>query len=275
MFRNKGEGYETVMAINLYAVYLSGIVYVILTLARLSIYRKQMVQTFSNTDKINFNWLLYLVLWVAAVWIAVLFIQDDRFIFGAAALFVLWLGYFGIRQVQVFTRPLSKIHYVTDAQTSVPNQAGSPPALSSVTTESNKIIDTFTYTKYQRSSLTEEEAGMIHKQLLQLMHTEKPFTDPDLTLNDLAGKLSVHPNHLSQVINTKEAKSFYDLVNENRVEEFIRLSKQSGSQQYTLLGLAFDCGFNSKASFNRNFKKYTGMTPSEYLSQSAGEVVES
>lgn len=274
VFRNKGDGYETVMAINLYAVYLSGIVYVILTLARLSIYRKQMVQTFSNTDKINFNWLLYLVLWVAAVWIAVLFIQDDRFIFGAAALFVLWLGYFGIRQVQVFTRPLSKIHYVTDAQTSVPNQAGSPPALSSVTTESNKIIDTFTYTKYQRSSLTKEEAGMIHKQLLQLMHTEKPFTDPDLTLNDLAGKLSVNPNHLSQVINTKEAKSFYDLVNENRVEEFIRLSKQSGSQQYTLLGLAFDCGFNSKASFNRNFKKYTGMTPSEYLAHQRTELTD-
>ena len=97
------------------------------------------------------------------------------------------------------------------------------------------------------------------------MEEEKPFTDPELTLNDLAKRLDVHPNNLSQVINSMEKKSFYDLVNEKRVDAFIKNIKKPTSQQYTLLAIALDCGFNSKASFNRNFKKYTGHTPSDYL----------
>ena len=84
-------------------------------------------------------------------------------------------------------------------------------------------------------------------------------------MDDLAKKLDVLPNYLSQVINSKENKTFYDLVNEERVNAFIQNIKKPASQQYTMLAIAFDCGFNSKASFNRNFKKYTGHTPSEYV----------
>ena len=105
------------------------------------------------------------------------------------------------------------------------------------------------------------------------MDKEKPFTNPDLTLNELAKCLEVHPNYLSQVINSLEQKSFYDLINERRVEEFIKLTEEPQTQQYTLLSIAYDCGFNSKASFNRNFKKYTGLTPSEYLKQQPAEQV--
>ena len=86
-----------------------------------------------------------------------------------------------------------------------------------------------------------------------------------MTLGDLAKLLGVHPNHLSQVINSQTKKSFYDLINERRIQEFILRAKLSGNKQYKLVGLAFDCGFNSKASFNRNFKKNTGKTPSDYL----------
>ena len=99
------------------------------------------------------------------------------------------------------------------------------------------------------------------------MKTEKPYTNPELTLNQLAKSLDVHPNTLSQVINSKENRNFYDLINENRVNEFIHLVTQARQQQFTLLGMAFDSGFNSKASFNRNFKKYAGITPSEFMKQ--------
>jgi len=84
--------------------------------------------------------------------------------------------------------------------------------------------------------------------------------------------LTVHPNNLSQVINSLENKNFNDFINEQRVEEFIKCVSDPGSRQFTLLALAFDCGFSSKASFNRNFKKYTSLSPSEYLKQVPEEV---
>ncbi|HEX6913780.1 MAG TPA: helix-turn-helix domain-containing protein, partial [Chitinophagaceae bacterium] len=121
--------------------------------------------------------------------------------------------------------------------------------------------------KYLRSALSQPEIDAIHQRLTILMKEQRPYTDPDLTLNHLAKALGINPNHLSQVINTREQKNFYDLVNQKRVEEFIRLSATGAGQQYTLLSLAYDCGFNSKASFNRNFKKHTGHTPSGYLKQ--------
>ena len=89
----------------------------------------------------------------------------------------------------------------------------------------------------------------------------------ELTLTELAKALDVHPHYLSQAINTFEGKTFYDYVNTLRVEEFKRLVALPESKKYTLLALALDCGFNSKTSFNRNFKSVTGLAPSEYLKQ--------
>lgn len=74
------------------------------------------------------------------------------------------------------------------------------------------------------------------------------------------------------MINTREGKSFYDYVNALRVSAFQELLLQPGSGQYTLLSLAFECGFNSKTSFNRNFKKITGMSPRDYANQYAGDM---
>jgi len=270
VFRLQGQGFETQMSINSFAIYVSGIVYTTLSLIRLLRYRKNLVDEFSNTDKINFNWLLYLIIWIAAIWIIILFVQEDKLIFGAAALFVLWLGYFGIRQVQLFHQntpqpPLAPSVVTTNPETDLAGTAGSATNNLLPPPEPNNV-------KYQKSTLSEQDASLIHERLKVLLAEQKPFTNPDLTLNDLAKSLEVHPNHLSQVINSKENKSFYDLVNEKRIEEFIRLIAQPAQQQYTFMSVAYDCGFNSKASFNRNFKKYTGLTPTDYL-KTAGKQV--
>ena len=262
VFTHHGKGFETQLLINLVAIYASGLVYVALSLVRLLKYRRNLVHQFSNTEKINFNWLLYLIMWMVAIWIVILFVQDDRLIFGAASLFVLWIGYFSIKQVQVFGQGATSAN--TQASP-IGEEAQSQSA--NLTQIEEAPAESTPGAKYQRSSLSEREAVSIHERLKKLMDEQKPFTNPDLTLNELARMLDVHPNILSQVINSKENKSFYDLVNEKRVEEFTRQISQPGSQQFTLLGLAFDCGFNSKASFNRNFKKYKGVTPSDYLKQ--------
>ncbi len=96
------------------------------------------------------------------------------------------------------------------------------------------------------------------------MQQEKLFTDAELTLNNLAGRLQLSPHQLSQVINQHYRKNFFEFVNTYRVEEVIGMLKSGAVQHSTLLGLALDAGFNSKASFNRYFKKHTGKTPSEY-----------
>ena len=261
IFRVEGHGYETQAMINLYAVYLSGVVYTIISLIRLLRYRRGLVDEFSSTDKINFNWLLYLIIWIALIWAVILIIQEDALIFGAAALFVLWLGYFGIRQVRVFTHPVPALIATADTIPSESTTTLSPIEPVVVQTPSEET------TKYQKSGLSDADADLIHQSLRQLLDERKPYTDPDLTLTDLARLLNVHHNVLSQVINSRERKTFYDLINERRTEEFIRRLSEPLRQQYTLMAIAYDCGFNSKASFNRNFKKYTGLTPTEYLAQ--------
>jgi AraC-like DNA-binding protein len=260
IFRQNGKGYELQQALNLYAIYLSGIIYTILSLRRLLLYRKTMVQQFSNTEKINFNWLLYLIIWIMVIWVVVLFVQKDDMIFGAAALFVIWLGYFGINQVQIFNQKSPIV-----PENIVSGSIGTDRLVETETNENPLSAVEDVKTKYQKSNLTETDAADIHNRLSRLMEQQKPYTDPDLTLNQLAKMLDVHPNHLSQVINSKEGKSFYDMINEKRIEEFIRLISEPEHQQYTLVSIAYDCGFNSKASFNRNFKKHTGLTPSDYV----------
>ena len=262
MFRLQGKGFETQLLINVYAIYVSGVVYVTLSLIRLLKYRRNLIHQFSNTEKINFNWLLYLIFWMVAIWITVLFVQKDAYIYGAASLFVFWLGYFGIRQVQVFSLSTS----INRVPSSIPIHKNDESGIVDIKEpEATNEVDDEINLKYQKSTLSEEEASLIHERLKRLMEEHKPFRNPDLTLNDLAKSLDVHPNYLSQVINSKEKKSFYDLVNESRVDAFIKKITQPINQQYTLLAIAFDCGFNSKASFNRNFKKYTGYTPSDYM----------
>jgi AraC-like DNA-binding protein len=261
VFTLKGKGFEWQSQINLYAIFLSGIIYTALSLRQLVAFRRELVNRFSNTEKISFNWLLYLIMWIVVIWLTIILLRDDRLIFGAAALFVLWLGYFGIKQVQVFVHP----------SVTIPATSSEPARLflQKNDTVAAATSGTPAKVKYQRSSLSDENAALIHGRLLQLMEQEKPFMNAELTLEDLAASLKVHPNTLSQVINVKEQKNFYDLVNERRIEEFTRRVSLDAAQQYTFLGLAFECGFNSKASFNRNFKKYTGTTPSEYLKRSA------
>ena len=97
------------------------------------------------------------------------------------------------------------------------------------------------------------------------MNKESLFKNNDLTLTDLAKRLDVHSNYLSQVINEKEQKNFYNYINSLRINEFIRLASLPESKKYTLLSLAYDCGFNSKSTFNKHFKENTGKTPTAYF----------
>lgn len=94
--------------------------------------------------------------------------------------------------------------------------------------------------------------------------THKPFLEPDLTLVGLSDKLSISREELSETINKAFNLKFNDFINQYRVEEFKSKLAEGYDTKLSLLGIAYECGFNSKATFNRAFKKITNNSPSNY-----------
>jgi len=92
------------------------------------------------------------------------------------------------------------------------------------------------------------------------------YLNAGLTLRGLAEELEIHPNELSRIINTGTGKNFNDFINTYRVNDVMRKIQDPAYDHITLLGIAFDCGFNSKTTFNRTFKQLTGKSPAEYKS---------
>jgi len=107
----------------------------------------------------------------------------------------------------------------------------------------------------------DEELTKIVLQLNNLMKTQKVYTNPELTLRNLAEQLNIKSYLLTKCLNLKYGKSFNTYINEKRIEELKSLLEKPENKKITLLGLAFEVGFNSKASFNRSVKKITGKSP--------------
>lgn len=119
--------------------------------------------------------------------------------------------------------------------------------------------------KYKTNRLTAEECKELHERLTQYMKREKPYTNPDLKIGHLAQSISTSSHSLSYVFNQYMNQSYYDFINEYRIEEFKGLVNNPQYAKYTLSALAELCGFSSRASFFRSFKKITGITPNEYI----------
>lgn len=250
VYKNQGKGFETVMSIGSVLLNISGVFYVIITHRLLQKHKKRILNQFSNQEKINLNWLQMLTYAMVGMWVLIIVVQNDIAIFTAASVFVIFIGYFGIKQVGIFTN------------VSLPSTLDKVAVEEEIVTVEEPHVEK---KKYAKSGLNEEMVVALHRRLRVLMEKERLFTEPELTLTDLANRLEVHPNYLSQVINEMEEKNFYDYVNGLRIEEFKRLVRIPENQRFTLLALAYDCGFNSKSAFNRFFKKATDLSPSEYV----------
>jgi AraC-like DNA-binding protein len=229
------------------AVILSGFSYIIITFLLFRRHRRNILNNLSNfNEENNLHWLRNLLIGLLVIWLVVLFdnvVLDsslaDPVIYVSVSLFVAFIGFFGLRQGNIFMN--------------LPN--GSLPAES--TAEEQQ--------RYSKSGLKEEHAAEIKQLLPKLMEEKKLFLDENISLPQLAGMLNIHPNYLSQVINERFQKNFYDFINSYRVEEFKRIVALEKNKNKTFFALALDCGFNSKASFNNSFKKITGTTPSEFV----------
>jgi AraC-like DNA-binding protein len=155
------------------------------------------------------------------------------------SLWILALGYYGIKQTPIFVPGVETLE--ASAPKSAPNRK--PEALSFDEKDKRKLV--------------------------QVLEQDKIYLKSKLTLQDLAIEVDVPAHQLSQLINREFGQNFFELINKYRVEEVKRKLKDPKFQHLTFLGIALESGFNSKASFNRIFKKSTGQTPNEYRKQVA------
>ena len=213
-------------------------------------YRKKIRANYSTLEKRNLDWLQGFVLAgtllgiTAGVLYTVSSFSDllseyTDFTLLASTIFVYSIGYMGLKQAEFFT-PIGREEKQVSKEEK-PRQES-----------------------YTRSGLKEEQGKELHQQLCALMENEKPYLRSDLSLAELAGLMSISTHNLTEVINTFADASFYDFVNSYRVENVKQAIKDPEFQNYTLLGIGLESGFNSKSSFNSVFKKHTGLTPSQF-----------
>ncbi|WP_300666763.1 helix-turn-helix domain-containing protein [Fluviicola sp.] len=248
VFQNGGKGFEWYSILQLSLILLTGFFYSAATLLKIRKHRKSIQDYLSNTDKRMLRWLEYLSIGLGMIWLLVLFFEDN-IIFGGVTVFVLFIGFFGINQVSIFLPAADR------NESTIP--VTHPETLSDPEEKKEK---------YAKSGLDQTQVSTIMKQLEQFMTDEKPFKESELTLNELAKRMNLNPNQLSQVINSETGKTFYHYINTYRINEFLYLLSLPENKKFTFLALAYDCGFNSKTTFNKYFKLHTGKTPSEYSS---------
>ena len=251
-------------------------IYLVLSLRLLLAHSARVKENYSSVERISLSWLRDLIVACAILWVLYAFMnlfspalgvwrEANYLISLAIAVVIFVMGYKGLRQPAVFFPSNSRPSNVEEeASASVPWKQTKPedPQETGIDEPSPESVK-----KYRKSSLSSVQSESIHQRLLQLMEKEKPFLDPELTLHSLSERLGVSPNHLSQVINGRLNRSFFDFVNENRVQEAIRLLADPESTRLSVLGIALDSGFNSKSAFYTAFRKHAGMTPTRYKEQ--------
>ena len=107
----------------------------------------------------------------------------------------------------------------------------------------------------------------LYVRLVELFTKDQVYLDSKLSLQSLANKMEVSKSYVSALINETTGGSFYDLVNQYRVNHFVEMLNDGKAKEFTLLSLAYQSGFNSKSTFQSAFKKITGKTPTNFLKE--------
>lgn len=247
------DDFNVFSAILVGAFVVSGLGYTIMSYRKLTGYKQMILANFSFEARINLDWLKYSIWGLGLIFVTVGVVtllregvgvafpfNADLIFYSMIVLFVFCVGFFGIQHRHIFSNKL--MH------------------------DNEQLVEAKQESEYRKSGLKAEVALKAHSDLLRVMISEKPYLNPSLTLNDLAGMVNVSANHLSQIINQYEQMNFHDFVNKYRVQEFIERARKNS--HFSILANALESGFNSKSSFNAVFKKHFEISPSKYL---AGE----
>lgn len=125
--------------------------------------------------------------------------------------------------------------------------------------------------KYAYSDLTDEEAYQIVEKLHNIIVREELYKDTDIKLEDVAYKIAKIPKDVSQTVNQYLNKNFKEYINDIRIESAAKILSDSSKEDWRILDVMYEVGFNSKSSFNTYFKDKYGMTPRQYRKKHIGK----
>ncbi len=258
--------------------FISMFIYFLLSIRYYNGFKKLMVQVVSYADVVLFKW-------VKNFLYAFLFMLVIRLLFYAASFFPVfqrmrymgdWWQFFSFAIIFYY---IAIEGFSNSVETKVPfkfNLLGyrSPRLLqyAAVNDDDEFIEDAEIIEIGNEPADKKEDDNLLNEwklKIVKLLEKDKVYEDPELSLTQMAKQLDTNPSLLSKMINQGFQLNFNDCINYYRIEA-VKQKLQSGEQKtQTLLGIAYDCGFNSKATFNRAFKKITGVSPKEWLQKMA------
>jgi len=221
---------------------------------------------FSNLEKVKLDWLKNLLLAFGVIWVTALlrFLTthgnvgyENKFIVPLLLCLTIFLiGWYALRQPEIFSdrwdnlirendRKSVNVVLTGEKDQEKPTRSKQPP-------------------KYEYSSLSERDIARYKDKLINYLEQEKPYTDSDLKLQNLADHLGIPSYQLSQIINTELQQNFYDLINSLRISEATHILIDPAKQHVKIIDIAYGVGFKSKSTFNSAFKKYTQLTPTQF-----------
>ncbi len=242
---------------------LSGLLYAVLSFRVLVVFENYHDNKLSNSAATILKWIrifLILNLFLIAIWVAgeifeirmsfvvfkIYFLGLTILAFGTEVLAIFYLKFFNSTHVIKSEKDLVVIDRPV-LPTEIPM-----PSIKNVSSRRQLYLKN-----------VENERGV--KRIIEFIEETKPFLNKDITLQILAADIGFTKHRVSELLNNNIGSSFYDLINEYRIKEVIRLINEGKHKEHTILYLAKSSGFNSKSTFNRTFKKVTGETPSEYI----------
>ena len=253
-----------------YSGQISMAIYFILSIRYYNLYKKLIVQVASNADTVLFRWIKnYLIAFLLMLILPLLFnlilhffpthnqYKGSWWFYLAYSLVLYYIAITGYTNA-VKTKIGFKLAGFDKSQIFLLDENKS-----FIFEEENTIdIDHETFTENQSP-----EIELWKTRIEDLIKGEKLYQNPELTLTEISKKLQTNASVISKAINQGFALNFNDFINNYRVEAVKAMFANGEHKKSTLVGIAYDCGFNSKATFNRAFKKNTSYSPKEYLGQ--------
>lgn len=269
LLNNSSLYYKILDIVSSEIVAIQGVIYSILALRLLSNYEQKIKYYQSNIDKmiLKVQYLgisLSLFAWIIGiVGIHLEFFNIDIkldlfiFVYLTLVLIIYVISYSAIKSPEIYKLDESQLYVgFSSSHHKTIIGKGKPIGVDVVSEiHDEKIIEEL------EDPIIEE----INTKLLNYIEKEKPYLNPELSLQELADDLHVKRYQLSNIINQKHHKNFFEFVNQYRVEEVKIRMTDPKNKHLKLISLAYDAGFNSKASFNRIFKQITNMTPSQFI----------
>ncbi|THU31543.1 AraC family transcriptional regulator [Niastella caeni] len=239
------------------------VVYYWLARRELISYQRSLRHLFSETSRLDLNWAKFLVNGFLVL-VGVFFISFPLlFVFpNNISLILLTNMSVGAPYIYIATYLGIKQYTIWQAQPGVNKETAEATIQKVVDIETNGTNGK--KPKPVKTAQSDDRMDVLVKKIIALMEEEKLYQEAELTLQQVANKLQVPAYQVSQALNEGMMKSFYDVVNNYRVEDAKRLLLDEKSRNHTILSIGFEAGFNSKTTFNTVFKKFTGLTPTEF-----------